>query len=61
MRKITSGAKRQDGVFFITENGIIMSAYCARTLCAQYGVNAENFHDLSRWVRHGKYVRMRRI
>lgn len=60
MRKITSGAKRQDSVFFITENGIIMSAYCARTLAFQYGVKPE-IRELSRWVMHGKYAAYRAI
>ena len=61
MRKITSGVKHQDTVFFITENGIIVSAYCARTLCFQYGTNPEIFKDLSRWVMHGKTAVLRAI
>lgn len=51
----------QDKVFFITENGIIVSAYCARTLCFQYGTNPEIFKDLSHWVMHGKQAAFRRV
>lgn len=45
VRKITSGAKRQDSVFFVTQNGIIMSAYCARTLAFNFEFNTENVAD----------------
>ena len=43
MRKIKSGYARQDRVFFVAENGIILSAYAARTLCRLYEINAEIF------------------
>ena len=61
MRKIKSGHTRQDNVFFITENGIVISAYSARTLCFQYGTNPEIFNDLSHWVMRDRKAVMRSL